>query len=95
VVRAQRVEAGESAGFYRTFKPERPAWIAMLAVGRRDGCPSAAQGTCEVLVGGRLHPVKGGVNSAHTILEIGEQKTVVRVACRDTFRRPFGFSSFS
>ena len=31
---------------------------------------------CEVLIGGRTYPVRGGVNSAHTIVDIGEQKTV-------------------
>ncbi len=76
VVRVERLEPGESAGFYRTFKADRPTWIALLPVGRTDGYPSGAQDSCEVLIGGRLYPVKGGVNSAHTILEIGEQKTV-------------------
>jgi alanine racemase len=76
VVRVERLEPGESAGFYRTLKAERPMWVALLPVGRTDGYPSAAQGTCEVLVGGRLYPVRGGVNSAHTILEIGEEKSV-------------------
>lgn len=76
VVRVERLEPGESAGFYRTFTAERPTWIALLPIGRTDGYPSAANGTCEVLIGGRLYPVKGGVNSAHTILEIGEAKTV-------------------
>lgn len=76
VVRVEQVQPGESAGFYRTFKPEQPTWIALLPVGRTDGYPSSANGTCEVLIGGRLYPVKGGVNSAHAIVEIGEDKTV-------------------
>jgi alanine racemase len=50
--------------------------VALLPVGRTDGYPSAANGTCEVLIGGRLYAVKGGVNSAHAILEIGAEKTV-------------------
>ena len=29
-----------------------------------------------MLIGGRTYPVRGGVNSAHTIVDIGEQKTV-------------------
>ena len=29
-----------------------------------------------MLINGRLYPVSGGVNSAHTILEIGAEKTV-------------------
>ena len=76
VVRVERLEPGDSAGFYRTFTADRTTWVALLPVGRTDGYPSAANGTCEVLINGRLHPVAGGVNSAHTILDIGPEKTV-------------------
>jgi len=76
VVRVERLEIGESAGFNRAYVAERPTWVALLPIGRTDGYPSSANGTCEVLIGGRLYPVKGGVNSAHAILEIGEERTV-------------------
>ena len=76
VVRVEHLEPGDSAGFNRTFMPERATWVALLPIGRTDGYPSAANGTCEVLINGRLYPVAGGVNSAHTILDIGEEKTV-------------------
>ncbi len=76
VVRVEHLEPGDSAGFNRTFMPERATWVALLPIGRTDGYPSEANGTCEVLINGRLYPVAGGVNSAHTILDIGEEKTV-------------------
>ena len=76
VVRVERLEPGDSAGFNRTFMPDRATWVALLPVGRTDGYPSEANGTCEVLINGRLYPVAGGVNSAHTILDIGAEKTV-------------------
>ena len=76
VVRVEHLEAGDSAGFNRTFMPERATWVALLPVGRTDGYPSQANGTCEVLINGRPYPVAGGVNSAHTILDIGAEKTV-------------------
>ena len=76
VVRVERLEPGDSAGFNRTFMPDRATWVALLSIGRTDGYPSAANGTCEVLINGRLYPVAGGVNSAHTILDIGEEKAV-------------------
>ncbi len=76
VVRVERLEPGESAGFYRNYEPEETTWVALLPIGRTDGYPSAANGTCEVLVNGRLYPVRGGVNSAHAILDIGAEKTV-------------------
>jgi alanine racemase len=76
VVRVEHLEVGESAGFYRTFTAERPTWVGLIPVGRTDGYPSAANGTCEVLIGGRLYPVVGGVNSAHAIIDIGPDRTV-------------------
>lgn len=76
VVRVERLERGESAGFRSTFTAERPTWVALLPVGRTDGYPSAANGTCEVLIGGRTYPVVGGVNSAHAIIDVGEEKSV-------------------
>ena len=76
VVRVEHLEPGDSAGFNRTFMPDRATWVALLPIGRTDGYPSAANGTCEVLINGRLYPVAGGVNSAHAILDIGEEKTV-------------------
>ena len=76
VVRVEHLEPGDSAGFNRTFMPERATWVALLPIGRTDGYPSEANRTCEVLINGRPYPVAGGVNSAHTIIDIGEEKTV-------------------
>jgi alanine racemase len=76
VVRLERLQSGESAGFYRSYMSERPTWIALLPVGHTDGYPSTAADTCEVLIGGRLYPVIANVNSAHTVVEIGAEKTV-------------------
>jgi alanine racemase len=76
IVRLERLEPGESAGFYRSHMAERPTWVALLPVGHTDGYPHTAAGTCEVLIGGRLYSVVASVNSAHTIVEIGAEKTV-------------------
>lgn len=76
VVRVERLEVGESAGFYRTYEPDHATWVALLPVGRTDGYPSSANGRGEVLIGGRLFPVVGGVNSAHAIIDVGSEKTV-------------------
>jgi len=77
VVRVERVEPGESAGFNRGFMPTAPTSVALLPVGHTDGYASAAAGTCEVLIGGRTYPVvSGGVNSAHTIVDVGADPAV-------------------
>ncbi len=77
VVRVERVGAGESAGFNRGFKPAAATSVALLPVGHTDGYSSAAAGVCEVLIGGRTYPVvPGGVNSAHTIVDVGPDPAV-------------------
>ncbi len=76
VSRVERLEPGESAGFYRSYVAERSTWIALLPVGHTDGYPPTASGTCEVLIGGRLYPVVARISSAHTIVEIGADRTV-------------------
>jgi len=77
VVRVERVEPGESAGFGRGFRPAAPTSVALLPVGHTDGYSSAAAGACEVLIGGRTYPVvPGGVNSAHTIVDVGADPVV-------------------
>jgi alanine racemase len=76
VIRVERLEPGESAGFSRSFIAERATWIALLPIGHTDGYPPTARGTCEVLIKGSLYPVVAGPNSAHTILDIGAEKVV-------------------
>jgi alanine racemase len=77
VVRVERVEEGESAGFGRAFRPPAPTAVALLPVGHTDGYSSAAAGTCEVLIGARTYPVvPGGVNSAHTLVDVGADPSV-------------------
>ena len=74
VVRLERVEPGESAGFRRGFKPASPTRVAMLPVGHTDGYPAVpaiAGGAFQVLIGDRLYPVVGGVASAHTLVDVG------------------------
>ena len=76
VARVERLEPGESTGFRRSHMAESTKWVALLPVGHTDGYPSTATGTCEVLIGDRLYPVIAGPDSAHTMLDIGEEKTV-------------------
>lgn len=77
VVRVEQVEAGESAGFNRGFRPAVRTSVALLPIGHTDGYASTAAGACEVLIGGRTYPVvPGGVNSAHTIVDVGAEPAV-------------------
>jgi alanine racemase len=77
VVRVDRLEPGESAGFGRAFMPSDPTSVALLPVGHTDGYPAAAAGVCEVLIRGKRYPVvRGGVSSAHTIIDLGADPEV-------------------
>jgi alanine racemase len=72
VTRVEVVEAGESAGFRRAFKPAARTRVATLPIGHTDGYPDTAGGRCKVLLGGQLFPVvSGGVASAHTLVDVG------------------------
>jgi alanine racemase len=76
VVRIERLRPGDSASFGRAYLAERPTWIALLPVGHTDGYPRGAAKNCKVQIGGRLYPVVSVVSSTHTIVEIGDEKTV-------------------
>ena len=88
VVRVERLEPGESAGFGRAFMPSQPTSVALLPVGHTDGYPSTAGGTCEVLINSRRYPVvSGGVSSAHALIDVGAD-TPVRVGDTATLIGP-------
>lgn len=77
IARLERLREGESASFARGgYVVKQPTWVAMLPTGHTDGYPAGAANTCSVLIGGRLYPVVSVVASAHTIVEIGPEKTV-------------------
>ncbi len=88
VVRVEKLEPGESAGFGRAFMPSQPTSVALLPVGHTDGYPATAGGTCEVLINGRRYPVvSGGVSSAHALIDAGAD-TPVRIGDTATLIGP-------
>ncbi len=76
LVRVEQLQTGEGVSFHHRYRAERPTWIATIPVGHTDGYPKDAAGNAHVLVGERLYPVIGLVSSNHTIIEVGEDKTV-------------------
>jgi alanine racemase len=76
VVRVERLRTGDSVSYGRNYIAERPTWIATLPVGHADGYPRNAVRGAEVLIGGRLYRVIGAVSASHTIVEVGEARTV-------------------
>lgn len=76
VARLEHLRAGDSASFNRRYLASKPTWIALLPVGHTDGYPATAAGKCQVFIRGRLYPVVSVVSSTHTVVEIGDEKTV-------------------
>jgi alanine racemase len=76
VVRLQELRPGDAVSYGRSYVAERPTWIATLPVGHADGYPRQAVDGCRVLIGERLYPVIGAVSASHTIVEVGETRTI-------------------
>jgi alanine racemase len=76
VAYVKRLEAGDSAGYNRAYRAEKPVWIATLPVGHTDGLPRGVAGKAKVRIGDSLYPIVASVSASHTIVEIGPEKTV-------------------
>jgi alanine racemase len=76
VAYVKRLEAGDSAGYNRAYKAERPVWIATLPVGHTDGLPRSVAGKAKVRIGETLYPIVASISASHTIVEVGAEKTV-------------------
>lgn len=76
VVDVQQLREGDSVSYDRPYIAAKPTWIAVLPVGHTDGYPRSAVKGCQVLVRDRLYPVIAAVSASHTILELGDTRTV-------------------
>lgn len=76
IARVERIDTGEGVSFYHRYVARRPTWVATIPVGHTDGYPYDAAGNTQALVGDRLYPVIAVISSNHTIIEVGDEKTV-------------------
>ncbi|HEY7698507.1 MAG TPA: alanine racemase C-terminal domain-containing protein, partial [Vicinamibacteria bacterium] len=76
VAYVKRLEAGDSAGYNRAYRAEKPVWIATLPVGHTDGLPRGVAGKAKVRIGESLYPIVASVSASHTLVEVGAEKTV-------------------
>jgi alanine racemase len=76
VIRVDLIAAGEGISYHRRWTAERPTWMATLAVGHVDGYPTGAVKGGEVLARGRLYPVVGTVSASHTVIALGDERTL-------------------
>jgi len=76
IVRVERLRAGDSVSYGRNYVAEKPTWIATIPAGHTDGMPRDAVKGAQVLVNGSVYPVIGAVSASHTIIEIGDERSV-------------------
>ena len=76
VAYVKRLEAGDSAGYERAYRTEKPVWIATLPVGHADGLPRSAAKGGRVRIGGAMYPIVASVSASHSIVEIGAEPRV-------------------
>jgi alanine racemase len=72
----KRFEAGQSAGYGRRWTAEEPTWVATLPIGYGDGWRRALSNDCDVLLGGRRHPLVGTVSMDYVTVDIGAEAGV-------------------
>jgi alanine racemase len=76
VVRGERLRPGDSVSYGRNYVADRPVWIATVPAGHADGYHRTAVQGARVLIGGRTYAVIGPVSASHTIVEVGDERTV-------------------
>jgi alanine racemase len=75
LAQVKRLEPGESSGYGRRFRAERPTWIGIVPVGYADGFRRDLTGT-EVRVGGEPRRVVGTVSMDAFAVELEREEPV-------------------
>ena len=75
-VRVEKLRKGESVSYGRNYIAEKPTWVATIPVGHTDGFPRKAVEGARVLIGEKTYPVIGAVSASHSIVEVGNKKSV-------------------
>ncbi len=76
VAAVKRFEPGQSAGYGRRWTAERRTWVATLPIGYGDGWRRALTNDCDVLIGGRRHPLVGTVSMDNVTVDLGPDTDV-------------------
>ena len=76
VAAVRRFEPGESAGYGRRWTAREPTWVATVPIGYGDGWRRALTNNCDVLIGGRRHPLAGTVSMDNVTVALGPDTDV-------------------
>jgi alanine racemase len=77
IVEIRKLEAGDTVSYDATFRVERAARIATLAIGYADGYPRSLSQVGSVLVGGTIAPIAGTVTMDMTMIDVTTVKCEV------------------
>ncbi len=77
IVEIRDLEAGDTVSYGATFRVDRRARIATLAVGYADGYPRALSEVGSALVGGTLAPIAGRVTMDMTMIDVTTLKCAI------------------
>lgn len=76
VAAVKLIEPGESAGYGRTWRADKPTWIAVVPIGYGDGVRRGLSNNGEVLIGARRYPIVGTVSMDNLTVELGATSDV-------------------
>lgn len=76
VVRVERLRRGDSVSYGRNYIADKATWTATIPTGHTDGYPRPAVNGAKVMVNDQTYPVIGAVSASHTIIEVGDERTV-------------------
>lgn len=76
VAYVKQLQAGDSAGYERAYRTDKPVWLATLPVGHADGLPRTLASGGRVRIGDDLYPIVASISASHTIVEIGSEPRV-------------------
>jgi alanine racemase len=76
VADVKRFDAGESAGYGRTWRAEAETRVAVLPLGYGDGVRRGLSNNADVLIRGRRHPLVGTVSMDNVTVDLGAETDV-------------------
>jgi alanine racemase len=76
VAEVKRFDAGDSAGYGRTWRAAEPTSVAVLPIGYGDGYRRGLSNRADVLIGGRRYPLAGTVSMDNVTVDVGPDATV-------------------
>jgi alanine racemase len=84
VAAVKRARPGDSAGYGRRWVADSDTWVATVPIGYADGIHRALTNNCDVLIGGRRHPLVGTVSMDNITVGLGSSRGDVRCGDRVT-----------